>query len=137
MNFLVDTNVLSQTRKGQPIAEVVRWWQRRSVSEMALSAISVHEIRQGIELAPEGAKRNALELWLQDFVLRQLADRILPVDAAVADMSARLAVLAKKAGHTAELADVLIAATAQVHRLKLATLNRKHFEGLGVELVEF
>ena len=116
---------------------VVRWWQRQSVDSLYLSAISVHEIRQGIELAPAGAKRNALEIWLQDFVLRVFADRILGVDGVVADASGRLVASAKKKGHTAELADALIAATAKVHGLKVATLNRKHFEKLGVELVEF
>jgi predicted nucleic acid-binding protein len=137
LNILVDTSVVSQTRKGTPMPGVVRWLQRQSVDSLYLSAISVHEIRQGIELAPAGAKRNALEIWLQDFVLRVFADRILSVDGVVADASGRLVALTNKKGHTAELADALIAATAKVHGLKVATLNRKHFERLGVELVEF
>ena len=137
MNFLIDTSVLSQTRKTEPVAEVVRWWQTQSVSSLALSAMSIHEIRQGIELVDVGATRKAIEIWLQDFVLRQFAGRILPVDVAVADVSARLVVAAKKEGHTAELADALIAATAKVHGLRIATLNSKHFEWLDVELVKF
>ena len=107
------------------------------MSSLALSAMSIHEIRQGIELVDVGAKRKAIEIWLQDFVLRQFAGRILPVDVAVADVSARLVVAAKKEGHTAELADALIAATAKVHGLRIATLNSKHFEWLDVDLVKF
>lgn len=137
MKFLIDTNVVSQTRKDNPDPAVVRWWQLRPASDLALSAISIHEIRLGIELLPAGSKRNAVETWLGDFVLKQFAGRILPVDASIAEMSARLVAAAKKKGHTADLADALIAATARVHNLKLATLNRAHFQPLGVALVEW
>jgi len=113
------------------------WWQRQDLSLLALGVISVHEIREGIELAPVGAKRKAIEIWLNDFVLRRFAGRILPVDTNAADMSARLVVAAKSSGHNAELADALIAATAKVHGLDMATLNRKHFAPFDLNLVKF
>jgi predicted nucleic acid-binding protein len=137
LKFLVDTSVLSQARKPIPVASVVRWWQSQTLSSLALSVITVHEIREGIELAPAGATRNGLEVWLENHILRQFATRILPVDAIIADRSARLVAAARRSGHTPELADALIAATARAYGLKVATLNRKHFERLGVELVEF
>ena len=59
------------------------------------------------------------------------------MDAAVADTCARLIAKAKHEKHNPDLADALIAATAVIHGLKLATLNRRHFELMGVELVEF
>jgi toxin FitB len=135
LKVLVDTNVVSQTRKDKPNPAVAGWWQLHPVSDLALSAISIQEIRLGTELLPAGKRRDAIEIWLEDFVLKQFAGRILPVDAAIADMSARMAAAARKKGHTADLADALIAATARVHSLKLATLNTTHFEPLGVDLV--
>jgi predicted nucleic acid-binding protein len=84
-----------------------------------------------------GHRRLQLEGWYLSEVLGKFRDRILPVDSAVADVSGRLLSEVKLSGDTAELGDVLIAATAFVHGLQLATLNRKHFAGLGVELVEF
>jgi predicted nucleic acid-binding protein len=137
LSALLDTSVLSQSRKAAPDPDAMRWLRTQSTKFLFLSAITIHEVRQGIELAPAGAKRHALEVWLTSHVLPGFAGQILPIDAEIAEESARLVVRAKKNGHTAELADALIAATAVVHGLKLATLNRRHFERLGVELAAF
>jgi toxin FitB len=135
--YLLDTNVLSQTRKPVPVPEVARWLHERSVSEIRLSAVTIHELRYGIEISDPGAKRRGLEQWLEQFVLPGLAGHILPVDAEVADCCGRLVAARKKEKYRPELADALIAATAKVHGLQVATLNRKHFEPLDVELVKF
>lgn len=137
MKVLIDTNVISQTRKDKPNPAVAGWWQLRPVSDLALSAISIQEIRLGIQLLPAGNRRDAIEIWLEDFVLKQFAGRILPIDTAIAGMSARMAAAARKKGHTADLADALIAATARIHSLKLATLNTTHFKPLGADMVEW
>ena len=137
MKFLVDTNVVSQTVKVQPHSGVLQWWAQRRESELLISAVTIHELRYGIELLDEGARRRELEAWLTNRVLPDFAGRILPVDAAVADLSGRLLAGKKKNKETAEINDILIAASAIVHGLRVATLNRTHFEGLGVELVEF
>lgn len=99
--------------------------------------MTVHELRYGVEMAPAGAKRKDLERWLVEFVIPGFSGGLLAIDRAVADASARLIASCRKTGHTPELEDALIAATAIVHGLQLATLNRKHFERLGVELVKF
>ena len=135
--FLVDTNVVSQMRKPRPVPEVASWWRKHIMSEMFLSAVTLHELRFGIELAPSGAKRDGLEQWLVEYLIPAFAGRILPVDLSVADMCGRLAAKSKARGSSPELADALIAATAKVHGLRVATLNRKHFDRLGVELVTF
>jgi predicted nucleic acid-binding protein len=62
---------------------------------------------------------------------------VLPVTEEIADLSGRMIAASKKASHTAEMGDTLTAATASIHGLKVATLNRKHFQRLGAELVEF
>ena len=84
-----------------------------------------------------GRKRRNLEDWIEKGLLVGFVGRIFVVDAAVADDCGRLIVAAKKQHHNPSLDDALIAATARVHGLKIATLNRSHFEKLDVELVDF
>jgi len=134
--YLLDTGVLSQTAKTQPNERVMAWWAGRRDSDLALSAVSIHELRYGIELLPTGARRVLLESWFGK-VLDRFRGRVHAVEEVIASLSGAMLAETKIAGHTAEVSDVLIAATARVHGLKLATLNRKHFEGFGVELLEF
>ena len=134
---MLDTSVVSQTTKAPPHSGVLQWWGQRHESELTISAVTLHELRYGIELLDEGARRRGLEAWLTDHVLPDFAGRILPIDQAVADLSGRLLAERKKNKQTAEINDIMIAATAIVHGLCVATLNLPHFEGLGVELVEF
>jgi predicted nucleic acid-binding protein len=137
LKYLVDTNVLSQATKVLPDPGVDRWWKQRTADDLVLSVVSIHEIRLGIQLMPAGRRRSQIEAWYLAEVLGKFDGRILPVDSSVADASGRLLSEVKLSGRGAELGDVLMAATALVHGLQVATLNRKHFEGLGVKLVEF
>jgi len=137
LKYLLDTDVISQRTKTQPDPKVMAWLRTISEDDLRLSAITLQEIRTGAESMPAGRKRRAVEAWLEDDLLLGFADRTLAVDAAVADLCGRLIVEAINRGHRPTLGDALIAATAKVHGLKVATLNRKHFEWLGVGLVEF
>jgi predicted nucleic acid-binding protein len=137
LKFLLDTSVVSQTVKAQPHSGVLQWWAERREAELLISAVTIHELRYGIELLDEGARCRELEAWLTNRVLPDFSGRILPVDEAVAELSGRLLAREKKNKRTAEINDVLIAATARVHGLRVATLNHKHFEPLDVELVKF
>ena len=137
MNFLIDTSVISETRKEKPMAGVVKWWQRHSLSAMRLSVVTLHELRYGVEIAPLGAKRAGLERWVEEFVLRAFTGRILPVNIEVVENCARLMGACKTKGYQPEFAYALVAATARTYGLRVATLNRKDFARLGVELVEF
>ena len=137
MTYLLDTNVVSQTSKLDPDVAVMRWWKKQNELSLMLSAIVFQELRFGIEMLRAGRKRDRLEEWLEIRLRGEFAGRILPVTIEIAELSGRLIADTKKAAHTAETGDALIAATARVHGLKVATLNRKHFERLGVELVEF
>ncbi len=104
-------------------------------SELFLSVVSLLEIRLGIDQMSFGRKRHNLDLWLRADLPRSFADRILPVDTAVADACGKLIDASHKAGHTPKLSDALLAATARIHGLQMATLNRKDFVRLGVDLV--
>jgi toxin FitB len=129
--------VVSQTSKLQPNVSVMSWWKQQDELSLMLSTIVFQEARFGIEMLPAGRKRDRLEEWLEVRLRGEFAGRILPVTVEIAELSGRLIADEKKASHTVDIADTLIAATAQVHGLKVATLNRTHFERLGVELVKF
>ena len=115
----------------------MKWWQQRTASDLNISSVVILELRYGFELLPAGRRKRDLEAWLDTTIMAKFAGRIVPVDADIANLGGKLLAAAKVSGHTAETADALIAATAIVHGWKLATLNRKHFERLGVELVTF
>ena len=128
---------MSQTSKLHPDIAVMRWWKQQDELSLMLSTIVFQEARFGIEMLHPGKKRSRLEEWLEIRLRREFAGRILPVTVEIAELSGRLIADTKKAAHIAETGDALIAATARVHGLQVATLNRDHFERLGVELVEF
>jgi predicted nucleic acid-binding protein len=136
LKYLLDTDVISQRIKSQPHLQVMAWMQRVSADDLRLSAITIQEVRTGAESMPSGRKRR-VEDWLERDLLAGFADRILAVDATVADACGRLIADSIRHRHTPSLSDALIAATARVHGLRIATLNRKHFERLGADLVEF
>jgi predicted nucleic acid-binding protein len=106
------------------------------LADTFLSATTFAELRRGLDKLPKGRKRRELEVWLPAEVAVEYGERIFAVDAVVADLAGKLSVEAER--WIESRSDRLFAAaTALVHELSVATLNRKHFERLGVALVEF
>jgi toxin FitB len=134
---LLDTDVVSQRMKAAPNQSVMLWMGSVPKEKIFLSVTTILEIRTGIELMPAGRKQREMESWLANDINQNYAGRILPITAEIADMCGRLVARRRKASETPGINDCLLAATALVHGLSVATLNRKHFEKLGVELVEF
>jgi len=129
VSLLLDTNVLSELRKGaRANAHLRRWFDGVSVDEIYLSALVIGELRRGIELVRrrDAKQAAALERWLTR-VTTDHAERILPVDGSVADQWGRLT--AKQPG---SVVDTLMAATALVHGLLLVTRNVKDVAWTGV-----
>jgi hypothetical protein len=137
LKILLDTDVISQLTKDVPHPGVHAWLRGAIDGDLYLSAISVEEIREGIELMDPGHKKRRLDRWLTDEVLIDYRARILPVGVEIADLCGRILAVEEKAGRHPDVGDAYIAATARVHGMSLATLNRKHFERLGVELAKF
>ena len=129
MSLLLDTNVVSELRKG-PRADpnVVDWFEGVGEEEIHLSVLVVGELRRGIERLRGRDVRQAvaLEAWLRQ-VVREHAERILPVDSRVAEQWGRLTAM-----RSASVIDTLMAATAQVHDLVLVTRNVKDVDWTGV-----
>lgn len=133
--YLLDTNVVSELRKesaGKADRHVTAWARSVPAESMFLSAICILELETGILLLErrdpfQGAK---LRAWMEDRVLPAFADRILPVDTAVALRCASLHV-----PNARPYRDSLIAATALVHGMTAVTRNVSDFEPTGVALL--
>ena len=130
--FLLDTNVVSELRRGAGAnAGVVQWFDEQSAENLSLSVITIGEIREGIEHLRATKERQAVALdrWLNDLV-QFYEDRLLYVDGDVAEEWGRL-----RARRQPPVVDALLAATARVHSLTLVTRNVRDFANLDVRLV--
>lgn len=129
--FLLDTNVVSELFRREPDPRVVEWW-RRTRTPSFLSVLVLGELRRGVErLAPRDPARAQMLDARIDGIVVDYADRTLPVTAAVADEWGRLG-----ARRPIPVVDGLLAATALVHGLTLATRNMKDVADLGVPYVD-
>jgi predicted nucleic acid-binding protein len=128
--ILLDTVVVSELRKARPSAKVVAWMRSIAADEAFLSVITVGEIERGITKTADAEFRGALERWLDDLI-RFYGDRILPITPPIAKRWGRWSA---ELGHDG--ADLLIAATAAVHGLTVATRNVRHFASTGVAVID-
>ena len=133
--FLLDTNVLSELRRPNPAPQVVAFIARQPLDLLFTSTVVMAEIRFGIEMAPDPAKRAALTDWLTHRVRPQFADRILAVSE---DVMFRWRVLVedgRRQGHTFSQPDLIIAATALHHGLSIVTRNVADYAKAQVAVV--
>ena len=133
--YLLDTNVISELRKvgdGKADLNVVAWLSSVEGASCYLSAITLLELELGIlRLERRDASQGArLRLWLDSRVLPEFAERILPVDGAVALRCAKLHVPDPRPDR-----DAYIAATALVHGMTVVTRNVDDFAATGVALL--
>jgi len=128
--YLLDTNVVSELRKPRPHGAVLAWLNGVDDRNLRLSAVTLGEIQAGIEITRERdpAKAAEIEAWLD-----QVAEtwNVLPMDSASFRLWAKL----MHRRSDALIEDAMIAATARVHGLTVATRNVKDFADFGVELL--
>ena len=130
MRFLLDTNVISEVRKGLRCdPNVSKWYAGLEESQLYLSVLTIGEIRRGIELKGrrDVPQAKALDAWLEE-VMERFSTRILTVDARVADTWGQLYAI-----RPVPVVDGILAATAMVHDLTLVTRNVSDVAGLGVQ----
>jgi toxin FitB len=132
LNYLLDTNVVSEWVKPRPNVNVVRWLAEADEDSVFLSVITFAEIGQGVAEMSPGRRRDALSSWLEKDLYFRFERRILDVNFSVASAWAQLVARARKNGRTLNPMDAFLAATAQAHSLTLATRNTKHFEKTGI-----
>lgn len=133
MNVLLDTCVLSELNKPQPLQAVCSAIELLQDEQIFLSCITIGEIQKGVDLLPEGKRKTDLRKWLVGLE-QNYENRILPITTETTKLWGELTANAQKKGLVLAVADGLIAATAIGHGLKLITRNVKDFEMTGVQL---
>ena len=134
--LLLDTNVVSELRKaraGRADKNVATWAAGASAASMFVSVITVQELEIGVLLAErrDPTQGAVLRQWFEQQLLPTFAERILPVDTAVARRSAVLHVPDPR-----PVRDALIAATALVHGMRVVTRNVADFSPMGAEIID-
>ena len=132
MNYLIDTNIISEVRKGRRCdPNVASWYEKIEDASLYLSVLVIGEIRKGIEsIRPKDTvQANAIENWLV-VVDKAFGDRILPIDRAVANEWGRL-----NARRPLPVIDGLLAATANIHHMTLVTRNIAEIADLDVQFL--
>jgi len=129
LKYLLDTNVISEVRKGTRAHSAVRkWWSETKIEEIYTSVLVLGEIRQGVERLRIKNPQKALEIenWLQS-ISASMGTRLLVVNQNIADTWGRMGV-----NRSLPLVDSILAATAVTHHLTLVTRNTKDILGTGV-----
>ncbi|HLZ96599.1 MAG TPA: type II toxin-antitoxin system VapC family toxin [Steroidobacteraceae bacterium] len=132
MNYLIDTNIISEVRKGARCdAHVSAWYASIADEELFLSTLVLGEIRKGVELARprDTAKAAALERWLREVEVA-FDGRVLGIDNAVSDQWGRMSAI-----RPVPVIDGLLAATALTNGLTLVTRNDGDVAGLGATVL--
>ena len=133
MNYLVDTNVLSELRKHRRAdARVVGWFRERKAEELYLSVLTIGELRHGVERVRrrDPALATTLETWLHR-TAREFRHRIIGVDRAIAERWGSLGI-----PDPVPAVDGLIAATALERNLVVVTRNTKHIAPTGARHID-
>lgn len=127
---LVDTNVISELMRQRPDPGVLLWLERHQTAfpKLTISAVTVDEISYGLTRRPT----QRLLAWFNTVVLNQ---DTLPVTADIARRAGELRAQLETRGSTRSQADMMIAATAQLHGLTIVTRNVRDFDGCGVGLL--
>jgi hypothetical protein len=132
LTYLVAANVLSEATRPSPNPTVLRWLKQNE-GEIAVDPLILGEIRFGILLLPAGKRRQRLDRWFREGVARVVC---VPWDAATGLRWAELLADLRAAGRSMPIKDSLIAATALVHGLTLATRNVRDFAEAGVKVTD-
>lgn len=136
MAWLLDTNILSEIRKPRPEPKVVTFVSGTPLNELYVSAVTLAELRFGIDQLSRGSTQRAnLFQWLTHTIRPMFNDRVLPV---TEDIMFRWRVLmedGRKCGHTFSQPDLIIAATALQHDLTVVTRDRSDFDMAQVDVL--
>jgi predicted nucleic acid-binding protein len=133
--IILDTNVVSALVREPMPPQVAEWFDLQSRALTCTTAITVFELRYGVEMMPKGERRDRLAAVLAQILAETLGGRIIPLDARSADAAGRLMARRRAAGRTVEATDTLIAGIALAHRATVATRNLRHFADLEVQVI--
>ena len=133
--ILVDINVVSEPLRRAPEPRVAGWLDAQALETLYLSAITVAELRFGVQSLPAGRRRNRLHEDLEGQVLSMFAGRVLAFDLAASQAYADLMAMARSAGGAVPVSDGYIAATAAANGMIVATRDTAPFATVGLKTV--
>ncbi|MDD9991557.1 MAG: type II toxin-antitoxin system VapC family toxin [Rhodospirillales bacterium] len=134
--ILVDTNVVSEPLRGAPEPRVSAWLDAQALETLYLSAITVAELRFGVQSLPAGRRRDRLHEDLERQILPMFAGRVLAFDLPASQAYAALMAKARSEGRTIPVSDGYIAATAAANGMMVATRDTAPFEAAGLKTVD-
>jgi hypothetical protein len=132
--IILDTNVISALMRHSPDENVISWLDRQPRTSIWISAITLLEVRFGLQLLPNSKRRSFLMQVFEE-VLERIEHRVVSLDANAAQQAGDLMALRQKHGRTVDLRDTMIAGIALAQRATLATRNTAHFEDTQVSIV--
>jgi predicted nucleic acid-binding protein len=135
MNYLLDTNVISELIAKQPNESVVEWLDQLDPNTVYLSVITIGEIQKGIEKLTPSKRREAVQEWLETDLLLRFQGRILAITAEVMLVWGKLTGQLEKEGRPITAIDSLIAAIALHGDYCLVTRNEHDFQHIGVKII--
>ena len=133
--IVLDTNVVSAFMQREPDRQVVAWSSSVAAESIWTTAVTVFEIRLGLELLVRGRRRRHLEEIFERSLQEEFDGRILPFDEAAAQAAGVWAAARRGIGRPTEVRDIQIAGIVVARRATLATRNVRDFEGLGLRIV--
>lgn len=134
--IILDTNVISALMLREPDRSVIAWLDEQPPESIWTTSVTLFEVAFGLALLTRGKRRDALEQAFAAALAEDLGARVLAFDEDAARHASILAARARRARRPVEIRDVQIAGIAGARRAQLATRNTRHFDGLGVRLVD-
>jgi predicted nucleic acid-binding protein len=133
---VLDTNVISALMHEPPLPAVAAWLDQRPRVSIWTTAITVMEIRQGIETLVPSRRRARLQRAIERLVVEKIEHRIAAFDTEAANAAAILMVERQRAGRPGDLRDTMIAGIVIASHATLATRNTRHFADLPVPVID-
>ena len=133
--IILDTNVLSALMRQAPDRKVIDWLDEQPRESVWTTAITVLEIRLGLQILPAGKRRSLLMQAFEAVLLDKIDQRIAPFDTAAAQQAGDLMASRHRKGRPGDLRDTMLAGIVLAHHATLATRNTRHFEDLSVSVV--
>jgi toxin FitB len=134
MEYLLDTNVISETQRRSPDRKVQSWLGARSTLNLWLSVLTLGELTMGLSLAPAN-RRDELRSWIAQALRRGFAGRLLPINDATASEWGKMRAEGRSDGRELPVIDGLLLATAKVRGLVFVTRNERDCADRGVTIV--
>jgi predicted nucleic acid-binding protein len=133
--IILDTNVISALMRSDRESVIVPWLDRQAAESLWITTVTLFESQFGIALVPEGRRRKALANAFDALVDGVIENRILDFDADAARSAATMAAERSRTGRSVDVRDNWIAGIALSRRAVIATRNVRHFQDMGVALV--